>query len=98
VLLAALSLWSCAGNERSITPVDDAYVLIDATAVTSGVQLASDLRKLGALEVAVAGRVVSCFFPMLEFEQLESLASLHSFRVATATTCVDPQCQDDVTE
>ena len=63
-------------------------VVIDTAAAGDVDALADDLRALGAQDVSVFGRMVSCRFPLNAITQLKDLSSLQLARVSTMHTHV----------
>jgi hypothetical protein len=68
--------------------VAGAWVTIDAVAAADPAVLAADLIALGALDTAIAGRLVSARLPVVAVPLLEGVASLQFARPAYLTTNV----------
>ena len=67
-------------------PIFGDDVIIDAVAAHDGASLKKRLRELGATNLSVFGRNVSCHFPIGQIDKLARLSDLKFARPSIATT------------
>jgi hypothetical protein len=72
-------------KQALVTVIED-RVIIDMVASTDTEVLRTHLAELGATNIFVANRMVSCQLPILAIEELRALESLQFARPAYATT------------
>ena len=73
------------GTDLQVRIVND-RVLVDAVATDGTAALQQDLQRLGATHVSSYGRMVSCYFPIANIDQLAAIASLQFARAAHPAT------------